>query len=209
MRALALLAILLPGCALPVGHRGPLGAPIEPAAGWRNVVSPDDRRDLSEWRRRFGQALEAARDGGFGASLAADPVHGLDAALRGPAIPTGTYRCRTIKIGASQPGLLNYVAYGWFTCRVGVAKADGTQTLNKINGSQRQNGILYPNDDYRSVFLGTLALGDEQGALRYGQDRERDVAGWLERIGPRRWRIMMPAPRYESQTDLLELIPAA
>ena len=28
------------------------------------------------------------------------------------------------------------------------------------------------------IFLGTLQLGDETRALRYGRDRERDMAAW-------------------------------
>jgi hypothetical protein len=57
------------------------------------------------------------------------------------------------------------------------------------------------------VFLGTLQLGDEQAVLRYGHDRERAVAGWLERIGDRRWRLVFPYPAFESVVDVLELVP--
>ena len=39
------------------------------------------------------------------------------------------------------------------------------------------------------VFLGTMMLGDETRALDYGRDPVRDVAGLLERVGPRRWRL--------------------
>ena len=61
----------------------------------------------------------------------------------------------------------------------------------------------------RLVFLGTLALGDETRAMQYGQDETRDVAGYLERIGPQRWRLVMPYPHFESLTDVMELVPAA
>jgi hypothetical protein len=57
------------------------------------------------------------------------------------------------------------------------------------------------------VFLGTLQLGDEPGVLKYGHDRERDMAGLLERIGDRRWRLVFPYPAFESTIDVLELIP--
>ena len=59
----------------------------------------------------------------------------------------------------------------------------------------------------RGVFLGTLVLGDEDRAMRYGQDETRNVAGYLERIGERRWRLVMPRPHYESLTDVMELVP--
>jgi len=57
------------------------------------------------------------------------------------------------------------------------------------------------------VFLGTLVFADEQRALQYGQDQQRDVAGYIERIGPNRWRLIMPAPHFESQLDVMELVP--
>ena len=60
----------------------------------------------------------------------------------------------------------------------------------------------------RQVFLGTMALGDELGALQYGLDETRDVAGYVERIGDKRWRLVMPQPHYESQLDVMELVPA-
>ena len=60
----------------------------------------------------------------------------------------------------------------------------------------------------RQVFLGTLVLGDEQRAMQYGRDPDRDVAGFVEKIGPNRWRLVMPYPAFESLTDVLELVPA-
>jgi hypothetical protein len=57
------------------------------------------------------------------------------------------------------------------------------------------------------VFLGTLQLGDETRSLEYGHDRDRDVAGFLERVGERRWRLVLPYPAFESTTDIIELIP--
>jgi hypothetical protein len=68
--------------------------------------------------------------------------------------------------------------------------------------------LIFPADALRQVFLGTLVLGDESRAMHYGRDRERDVAGFIERIGPSRWRLIMPRPHYESQIDVLELVPA-
>ena len=76
-----------------------------------------------------------------------------------------------------------------------------------MSGSQRPVGILFPSDRVRQVFLGTLALGDEQGALQYGVDETRNVSGYIERIGPQRWRLVMPRPHFESQLDVIELLP--
>jgi hypothetical protein len=83
------------------------------------------------------------------------------------------------------------------------------QRLDKLGGSQRYAGVVFPNDAIREVFLGTLVLGDEGRALQYGQDETRDVAGFVERIGPDRWRLIMPKPHFESQLDVMELVPSS
>jgi hypothetical protein len=81
------------------------------------------------------------------------------------------------------------------------------QRLAKLTGVQRYVGLVFPGDAIRNVFLGTLVLADENRALQYGQDQRRDVAGYVERIGPNRWRLVMPQPHFESRLDVLELVP--
>jgi hypothetical protein len=123
----------------------------------------------------------------------------------GAAPPPGEYRCRTIKVGAKTEGLLEYVAYPAFRCRIG--GGEGPRDFAKLTGSQRPIGRLFPENERRMIFLGTLQLGDEAGTLRYGHDAERAMAGVFERIGERRWRLVFPYPHYESVIDVLELIP--
>ena len=101
----------------------------------------------------------------------------------------------------------------WFKRQIETAgiqpvSGDPVQSFAKVNGSQRQVGTIFPNDPLRQVFLGTIALGDEQSAMQYGRDRERDVAGYVERVGPNRWRLIMPRPAFESVIDVMELVPA-
>ena len=57
------------------------------------------------------------------------------------------------------------------------------------------------------IFLGAMMLGDESRPLPYGRDAERDMAGIVERVGPLRWRVAFPYPRWESIVDILELVP--
>jgi hypothetical protein len=152
------------------------------------------------------EALAAARRASHGAEIEREgSLLQPDAALPG-AIPNGLYRCRVIKLGAKSEGMLDYIAYPAFRCRV--APSGLAQSFTKLTGSQRQVGLIYPVDQVRQVFLGTIVLGDERGALRYGQDETRDVAGFIERIGPNRWRMIMPRPHFESQMDVMELVPA-
>ena len=175
-------------------------------SAWRQVATNDDIDRLRDWRTTFTNALEAARKAGHGADL--DREGALlqpDAALSGGTIPDGMYQCRVIKVGAKEPGNLDFVSYPGFTCRV---RADHQlHRLSKLGGSQRYVGIVFPNDAVREVFLGTLVLSDERRALQYGQDEARDVAGYVERIGPNRWRLIMPKPHFESQLDVMELVP--
>jgi uncharacterized protein DUF4893 len=200
--ATALLA--LPGCAAIQPSGAVIGAPVR---DWRMVATADDRERLREWRDSFVGALRDARTAGHSAEIAREgALLDPDAALGGGPIPNGDYRCRVIKVGAKGEGLLNYIAYPYFACRI--AQQGGLQSFAKLTGSQRQIGVIFPADAIRQVFLGTLALGDEHRATQYGTDRERDVAGWIERIAPNRWRMVMPRPHFESRLDVMELVPA-
>ena len=174
---------------------------------WRRVATEDDRGRLRDWRSTFVTALAAARRAGHSAEIAREgALLEPDAALGGGPIPNGDYRCRVIKLGAQSEGLLDYVAYPAFTCRVSPDRA--LQRLDKLSGSQRYAGLIFPNDAMRQLFLGSLVLGDESRALQYGEDQSRNIAGFVERIGPQRWRLLMPRPHFESQMDVMELVPA-
>jgi hypothetical protein len=175
-------------------------------AAYKDVISENDRVRLRDWRKSFEDALGAARKAGHRAEIAREgPLLDPDAALAGPAIPNGMYRCRVIKLGAKDTGNLDYVSYPGFTCRIHAERQ--LQRLAKLTGSQRYLGLIFPGDAIRNVFLGTLVLGDERRALQYGQDEQRDVAGYIERIGPNRWRLIMPQPHFESRLDVMELVP--
>jgi hypothetical protein len=161
---------------------------------------------LRDWRSSFVAGLDAARKAGHSADIAREgALLDPDAALAGPAIPNGMYRCRVIKLGAKDPGNLDYASYPGFNCRVRPERT--LQRLGKLSGAQRYVGVIFPGDAIRNVFLGTLAFADESRALQYGQDDQRDVAGYVERIGPNRWRLVMPAPHFESRLDVMELVP--
>ena len=178
-------------------------------ANWRNVATSSDRDRLRNWRDAWTEGLAAARTGN-GAEVAAEGVLlDPDAALAGVAPPPGDYRCRTLKVGAKSPGLLNYVAYPAFKCRIEPAGPEGTMGFTKLTGSQRPIGRLFPDRERRMIFLGTIQLGDEKGIMRYGRDTDRDMVALLERIGDRRWRLVFPYPHFESVVDVIELVPSS
>ena len=173
---------------------------------WKEVATNADKERLRDWRNDFVRALTAARTAGHGADIAREgALLDPDAALPQAAMPNGLFRCRVIKLGAKEPGNLDYVPYPAFTCRT---RADrGLQRLGKLGGSQRYVGLIFPDSQMRNIFLGTLVLADERRALQYGQDETRDIVGYVERIGPSRWRLVMPKPNFESQLDVMELVP--
>jgi len=205
MRPFASLSlILLAGCVTAQQS----GAVIDrPSRDWRAIATPDDRDRLRDWRDAFVEGLREARAAGHDVDVTREgKLLEPDAALGGGAIPNGSYRCRVIKLGSKSEGMLPFVAYPAFNCRIRAER--DVQGFAKLTGSQRQVGLIFPGDALRQVFLGTLLLGDEARSMQYGRDRDRDVAGFVERIGADRWRMIMPRPHFESDIDVLELRPA-
>jgi hypothetical protein len=200
---LALAALTLASCATARPGRM-LSAP---SGDWRAVATADDRERLREWRTAFTRALDQATKAGHAADIAREgKLLEPDAALGPVPIPNGRYQCRVIKVGAKTPGGLDYVAYPAFDCRIG--QRGGLQSFFKLTGSQRHVGLIFPDSAVRQAFLGTLVLGDEARAMQYGRDPDRDLAGWVERVGEQRWRLILPRPHFESTLDMIELIPA-
>jgi hypothetical protein len=205
MRPLLLLplSLLLAGCGT---VRQSTGMLPQWSKDWRQVATESDRKRLRDWRSAFVDGLDAARKAGHSAEIAREGVL-LDpdaAQARGP-IPSGSYVCRVIKLGAKSQGMLDYVTYPPFVCRIDQER--DLQGFAKLTGSQRPVGLIFPGDALRQIFLGTLVLGDEREARQYGQDETRDIAAYVERIGPNRWRMVMPRPAFESQVDVVELVP--
>lgn len=180
---------------------------VAPPLDWRTVATLADRDRLRRWRSAWLEALERARASGSGPAIAAQGALLMpDAQLADPLPTPGQYRCRVFKLGAKSAGMLDYIAYPPFTCRI---DRDGDLLrFEKLSGSQRPVGRIFPDAGGRPVFLGTLMLGDETRAMAYGRDDDRDMAGFVDRVGERRWRLVLPLPAFESLVDVIELVPA-
>jgi hypothetical protein len=165
-----------------------------------------DRVRLGAVAAAWDEGLAAARQAAPAEITAGGALFDPQAALADAMPPADAYRCRVVKLGARTPGLLDYVDYPWFGCRV--TAGDKERRIEKTSGSQRFVGVLRPSRDDRAMFLGTLQYGYEARAFPYGRDRQRDMAGWMERIGDKRWRLALPYPAFESIIDVVELIPA-
>jgi hypothetical protein len=175
---------------------------------WRVVANPEDASALGRLNEAWRMARASADETGFADEVQShgalvDPNAGLEGRLQPP---PGDYRCRSVRMGVRGSVGLGYVAYPFFRCTVELTPG-GDLVLTKTTGSQRTRGLLYPDTDRRLVYVGTQAWGDqEQGFPRYGQMRERDQLGVFERIGPNRWRLVIPFPKQEAQIDILELV---
>jgi Domain of unknown function (DUF4893) len=175
---------------------------------WRAIITATDRDRYARRDAAWSLALQQARrQPGSGDLDGLGDLIDPGAARSDVTPPVGTYRCRTVKLG-SQGGEqgLGYVVYGWFACRI-EATPRGLKFV-KTTGSQRPSGLLFPETDRHMVMLGSVALASEPAANSYGQRPDRDTVAVLERIGERRWRLVIPWPQNESNLDLIELVPA-
>lgn len=185
---------------------GCLMAASEREMDWRRLATGADRTRLRDWRDAWMAAGAKARGSGGGEAMTA---HGRlldpDAALTDPLPPVGEYRCRVVKLGARAAGMTPVTVLGPVACSV---ERLGTYLHFVVRtGAQRPAGEMFADGRLRGVFLGTLVLGDERRPMIYGRDHARDMAGLIERVGERRWRIVLPYPRFESTLDVIELVP--
>lgn len=210
--ALTLVAGLA-GCASVASPSTPPPPPAPPEDAvvlrdWRSIVTAADRDRHARRDAAWTLALQQARrQRGSGDLDSLGDLINPRAARPGVEPPVGDYRCRTVKLG-SQGGEdgLGYVVYGWFACRIEQTPAG--LKFSKRSGSQRPSGLLFPDSDRQMVMLGSMALASEPPANSYGQRPDRDLVAVLERVGERRWRLVIPWPQVESNLDLIELVPA-
>ncbi len=208
-----LMLAALAGCAikpkLPPGIKPSVevGAPAKSDI-WKHEATPADQDRLARLGLAWQEALADARR-----SNAADVRHEgklltTRSGLPRPAPTPGSYYCRLIKLGKATAKSKAYESFKPFFCYVEVD--DDLLTIVKQTGSQRPAGRLWEDDDpTRLIFLGSLALGDEQQPIAYGDDPKRDMAGVLERIAPFKWRLVIPWPQSTSKLDVFELTPVA
>ena len=172
---------------------------------WRGIASAADKGRLANISGAWATGLADARKAGFASALREDSeLVKSNAALARPAPTPGSYRCRLVKLGGKPA----FEKFKPFFCYVEV---DGDLlTIVKQTGSQRPAGRLWEDDDpKRLIFLGSLALGDEEAPIAYGDNPKRDMAGILERTGPFRWRLVIPWPQDGSKLHAYELTPVA
>lgn len=200
---------LLPACQSDTLREKRLGATVslEEEPEWQKIATSEDRARLERLDAAWSEALAEARKRGFSRQLRAEgALLEPEAGLARAAPPPGSYRCRIIKLGSTTPRGRAFTAHKPFFCHIGVS--EDQLSITKQTGSQRPGGYLWETGESRRlIFLGSMALGNEDTPLPYGQNAQRDMAGIFERYGDYRYRLVIPWPRQDSKLDVFELIP--
>lgn len=173
-------------------------------AGWRDEASAFDAQRLGQLQEAKDKGLQQASAGPDMATInevlgpRSNPISGREA--------MGSWHCRTIKLGGMTPSKV----YSWFTCRV--SQRGGGLYLEKINGSDRVNGYLYPDQSGGLVLLGANTVTGEperhysgNGASVGASATPDDAVGVMTSIGHGHARVEFPYPVQESTFDVLEL----
>lgn len=173
--------------------------------GWKELASPADLDRLVQLPQIREAAIADARQGqGRGDWNVVPRVMGPD----GHAIPAqalmGDWHCRQIKLGR----MTSYMVYDrWFSCNIRLY--NGRLLLQKMDGSQRFVGFLYPENG-AWVYLGASSARGEPWHNYSGntpsigaQVTPDDQIGLLTGIGNNHLRLEIPAVQ-ESLLDVVE-----
>ena len=207
-----MVALALAGCTQPDKDkpRPVISAPPPTKAElWQEIASSEDANRIRRLETAWSSGLAEARAAGFGDEIKAEgKLLNVNAAQAKPAPTPGSYSCRVIRLGRESKRGPAFQKFKPFFCYVGV---EGELfTIVKQTGSQRPAGRLWEDDNpTRMIFLGTLALGDEEEARAYGEDPKRDMAGIFERFAPFKWRLAIPFTQSGARIDVFELTPVA
>jgi hypothetical protein len=176
-------------------------------AGWEEVAAPFDVQRLSRLEEARDRGMAAAQSGTIERERGA-----VRSALSGGVHPIlrtallGSWRCRTAKSGGILPG----IGYGWFQCRV--SERGGHLFFEKVSGTQRVAGYLYPHESGGYVLLGGWSVKGEpmhrysgNGVSAGAKTSPDDAVALLSAAGPRRVRLEFPFPGQESVYDVMEL----
>ena len=194
---------LPPGMTPTVEVAPPLKADI-----WKQVATSADEGRIGRLGLAWQEGLAEANRAAPGDVRREGVLLRPRASLPRPAPTPGSYNCRLIKLGKATAKARAYETFKPFFCYVEVE--GDLLTIVKQTGSQRPAGRLWEDDNpSRLIFLGSLALGEEDAPRAYGDDPKRDMAGVIERIEPFRWRLVIPWPQSSSKLDVFELTPVA
>jgi hypothetical protein len=202
----AVLALSLSACAVrpPAMTAIPL---IEVEPDWKQMLSAPDRGWLEAMPSAWAAARAAvpARMARFAAreGVLLDPQ-----AARFHPLPTpGSYRCRLVRLsGGKGPGQGMIRSFPENFCYIGGTEADEL-SFTKQTGTELPGGWLHADSPRRMVLTGAMQARPGDNSLAYGTQSARNVVGVLERIGPLRWRLVLPLRDGQAGLDVYDLTP--
>lgn len=176
-------------------------------AGWREDASAGDVQRLEQLSEAKAKGMMEAQSAPPSDLAAIRSILTAGAVSSGKA--TGTWKCRTMKLG----GLTPTIVYGWFSCRI--SDRGGRLFFEKLGGSQRTSGYLYP-DGGGYVYLGAASVhynGANEAPHAYSgtgasvgaAQTPDDQIGLLTLTYDGRARLELPYPVQESTFDVIEL----
>lgn len=164
-------------------------------ASWGDVIHPEHRASVVEADARAAAVNGAVKPQYQDALADLDQVRQLLAEKPLPVSPeelAGTWRCRSVQINN-----LGIFAYPFFRCRI-IGDA-GALHFDKLSGSQRRSGRLFPAAGDTWVFLGGATVNDDPRvpysalATPAAAARESDSAGVLRKIGDHHLLMILDA----------------
>jgi hypothetical protein len=174
------------------------------ASRWRSILQLEDSSRLERLSDAWSQSLAVVRGSRFSRGMTAEgALLQPDGGLPRAQLPPGSYRCRTITI--RRDGRSSYTAEEAQFCHVGVQGE--LLSFTKQTGSRRPGGYLYDDGPARLVFIGATARG-RAAVPPYGAMADDNVVGVVERVGPFRYRLVVPWPRDGAIIQVTELTPA-
>jgi len=177
-----------------------------PLPDWRDYAHPNDIDRLTQLPQIRAAAIADAQNTNSGRGNVDALGRVMDAQARG--IPAqalmGNWRCRQMKLGR----MTSYMVYDqWFSCNI--RPYNGGLLLQKMNGSQRFVGFLYPENG-AWVYLGASSARGEPYHNYSGNSPSigasvtpDDQIGLLTGIGNNHLRLEIPAVQ-ESLLDVVE-----
>lgn len=181
---------------------------VEEVPGWRAVVLPEDAERLDRLPSTWASVLASIPPRYRNAVVREGDLLIPDSGRDHPTPPPGSYRCRLVKIGPgarrSDPPIRSFPDY---FCYIRGEK-DNELSFAKQTGTELPGGWLHKDGDRRLILTGARQRGPGDTSLAYGTEPARDVVGVIERVGPFRWRLVIPWRRDAGTgLDVYELTP--
>ena len=179
------------------------------ALDWRSQATPHDLDRLDRYEDAVTKGMMQSRvageeNGSYNELVSVMEEEAVEADAEKL---KGLWNCRTIKAGGPFAG---FVVYGWFRCEI--REREGRLFFEKLTGSQRQSGYLYPRDEKSWVLLATPNEG-HSGPIRDYSGPEGGVTdpqlvdepAIVSLLKDGRARVVFPWPELESTFNVLEM----